>query len=175
MGNGLLAQWRRGIVARGISAAALLAVPVMVAAVIGFSTGLSSLAGGLGALASGPDEPSESTSATSADLDAVLVGFSGPRSDGAPGAPDRGTGGGGGETGGGGGETGGGGGGTGGGGGPVDSVALPPVGNPPGGGVEIPGVPGVGDPGSDPSTDTDAINEILKGISDSVGGLLGDS
>ena len=55
MGKGLLASWRRRIVARGMAGAALLAVPVAVAAAIGFGTSLSGVAGGLSAVASGPE------------------------------------------------------------------------------------------------------------------------
>ena len=54
MGNGLLASWRRRIVARGVAGAVLLAVPVAVAAAIGFGTGFSGLAGGLSSVTSGP-------------------------------------------------------------------------------------------------------------------------
>lgn len=54
MGKGLLAQWRRGIFARGLAGAAMLAVPVAVAAMIGFGTSLSGVSKGLSALASGP-------------------------------------------------------------------------------------------------------------------------
>ena len=54
MGKGLLAQWRRGILARGLLSAALFAVPVAVAAAIGFGTGLSGVAGGLSSFAEGP-------------------------------------------------------------------------------------------------------------------------
>jgi hypothetical protein len=56
MGNGLLAEWRKGIVVRGLLAAALLAVPVSVAAAIGFEGSLAGLGGGLGSLADGPAE-----------------------------------------------------------------------------------------------------------------------
>jgi hypothetical protein len=54
VGKGLLAQWRRGIFARGLAGAAMLAVPVAVAAMIGFGTSLSGVSEGLGALATGP-------------------------------------------------------------------------------------------------------------------------
>src|SRR5918995_4627138 len=54
MGKGLLAQWRRGIAARGLLGAALFAVPVAVAALIGFGTSLSGVAGGLSSFAEGP-------------------------------------------------------------------------------------------------------------------------
>ena len=46
MSKGLLAHWRRGIVGRGAAAAALLAIPVAVAGVIGFSGGFGSVTGG---------------------------------------------------------------------------------------------------------------------------------
>lgn len=55
MRKGLLAWWRRRIVARGLAGAALFAVPVAVAAAIGFGTSLSGVAGGLSAVTSGPD------------------------------------------------------------------------------------------------------------------------
>jgi hypothetical protein len=48
MGHGLIASWRRRIVARGIAGAVLLAVPAAVAAAIGFVTSFSRVAGGLG-------------------------------------------------------------------------------------------------------------------------------
>ena len=56
MGNGLLAQWRRGVVARGLAAAALVSVPVVVAAAIGFETSLGGLADGLASGLGGPDD-----------------------------------------------------------------------------------------------------------------------
>ena len=55
MGNGLLSWWRRKMAARGLVGAALFAVPVGVAALIGFGTSLSGVVGGLSAVASGPD------------------------------------------------------------------------------------------------------------------------
>jgi hypothetical protein len=55
MGKGLLAWWHRRIVSRGLAGAALFAVPVAVAALIGFGTNLSGVAGGLTAFTSGPD------------------------------------------------------------------------------------------------------------------------
>jgi hypothetical protein len=55
MGKGLLSWWRRRIVARGLAGAVLFAVPVAVAAAIGFGTSISGVAGGLSAVTSGPD------------------------------------------------------------------------------------------------------------------------
>jgi len=54
MGNGLLAQWQRRVVARGLVGAVFLAIPVAVAAAIGFGGSLSGVAGGLSAIAEGP-------------------------------------------------------------------------------------------------------------------------
>ena len=70
MGDGMLSQWRRGIVARGLAAAALLAVPVGVAAAIGFNGSLGGLYDGLDAVVSGPEgSPSDQATAATADLD----------------------------------------------------------------------------------------------------------
>ena len=55
MGKGLLAWWRRRIVARGLAGAALFAVPVAVAALIGFGGGFAGVAGGLTSVTNGPD------------------------------------------------------------------------------------------------------------------------
>ena len=55
MGKGLLAWWRRRIVARGLAGAALFAVPVVVAALIGFGSGFAGVAGGLSSVTNGPD------------------------------------------------------------------------------------------------------------------------
>jgi len=72
MRKGLLAQWRRGIVARGLAAAALLAVPVAVAATIGFGTSLSGLSEGLGTLASGPDQGQAEQAAERDPIDTAI-------------------------------------------------------------------------------------------------------
>ena len=55
MGTGLLSWWRRRVAARGLAGAALFAVPVAVAAAIGFGTSISGVAGGLSAVTSGPE------------------------------------------------------------------------------------------------------------------------
>jgi hypothetical protein len=55
MGKGLLAWWRRRIVARGLAGAALFAVPVAVAALIGFGGGFSGVSSGLSSFTNGPD------------------------------------------------------------------------------------------------------------------------
>jgi hypothetical protein len=55
MGNGLLAWWRRRTASSGIAGAALGAVPVAVAVLIGLGASLSGVAGGLATLTRGPD------------------------------------------------------------------------------------------------------------------------
>ncbi len=69
MGNGMLAQWRRGMVARGLATAALLAIPVAVAAAIGFKGSLGGLYDGLAAVVSGPDSSQGRPAATASDAD----------------------------------------------------------------------------------------------------------
>lgn len=54
MGNGLLPWWRRRLASRGFAGAALCAIPVAVAALIGFGTSFSGIASGLSAFTSGP-------------------------------------------------------------------------------------------------------------------------
>jgi hypothetical protein len=73
MRKGLLAWWRRRIVARGLAGAALFAVPVVVAALIGFGTSLSGVAGGLSAVTTGPDAAPASQSAPSGLNNAVVA------------------------------------------------------------------------------------------------------
>ena len=168
MRNGLLAEWRRGIVARGLAAAALLSVPVAVAAAIGFGTSVADLGEGLESLASGPDR----SQATPQDTDSEAINSAIEAIATTPGAngPARG---GGGVNGGGVPEDGG----TGGGGG-----GAPPGGAPVAGGGQ-PG--GAGDPagGGGEVTDVtipsggggveDTVNDVLNGVSDTVSGLLG--
>ncbi len=55
MGNGMLAQQRRGLAVRALAGAILLAVPVVVAAAIGFSSGISGLTSALQAGLNGPE------------------------------------------------------------------------------------------------------------------------
>ncbi len=168
MRKGILAQWRRGILARGVAGACMLAIPVAVASAIGFGNGFSGITGGLSSIANGPPTPPDATTtATSPSrLDDAVVALAGP------GPADGGTGGGGGggdggdgqgnrgttNTGGGGGSStqpNGGGDGAGGGGGGVPEVQLPPGGGGGGGGS--------GDPGGD----------VVGGLGDTVNGLLG--
>jgi hypothetical protein len=162
MSKGLLAQWRRGIVARGFAAAALLAVPVGVAAAIGFGTSISGLTSGLSAIANGPDNPAPSSAATRPTaLNRALAALAGTPTSAAGG-------GGGGDTGGGG--SGGGvgnGGGDGGGGttptsstGPGDSTDSPAQSNPPPVNPPLVGVPD----GADPDGLVDQVGGTVDGL-----------
>src|SRR5512132_2091601 len=73
MGKGLLPWWRRRIVARGLAGAALFAVPVAVAAAIGFGTSISGVASGLSAVTSGPDAAPASAQTSPSKLNLALV------------------------------------------------------------------------------------------------------
>lgn len=161
MRKGLLAEWRRGIVARGLAAAALLAVPVAVAATIGFGTSLGGLSEGLGSLASGPDEAA--LTATESDgIDTTIAeiatgtggGVAPARRRGGPNqgggsdesAPTQTT--------------------------PGGATPTQPIG---GGGDEAP-LPDLGDPvgGAGGGTGAgNAVNEILDNVTNTVNGLLG--
>jgi len=171
MGNELLAEWRRGIFARGLAGAALVAVPVFVAGAIGFGTSLSGLTGGLSELASGPADPAGGPQAVppTRGIDRTLISLSAGPSDAGTGAGGGGDGGdrGGngpvirspGGSGGGGTPTGGGGGSGGGGSGGGGGTGLPGV-SLPGGGGGIGGGGGTGDP----------VGDVID--STGVGGLL---
>ena len=161
MSQGLLAHWRRGILGRGITGALLLAVPVITAAVIGFSGGFGSVAGGLSELATGPDATFTAAPAAT-NLNTAIVA--------AAGGPGAGTPGGGGGTGGpgtGGGNTPGGpqapsGTGTGAGGGPIPNVP------------DVPNLPGGGGNGGPAGVDVNGtIDQVVGGANDTVGGVLG--
>ena len=80
MRKGMLAQWRRGILARGLAGAGLLAVPVVVAGAIGFGNSFSGITGGLSAVANGPGSTSTSTATTAAPrrLDDAVVALADP-------------------------------------------------------------------------------------------------
>ncbi|HET8593026.1 MAG TPA: hypothetical protein VFL56_05130 [Solirubrobacterales bacterium] len=169
MGKGLLAQWRRGIVTRGFAGAILSAVPVAIAAAIGFGTSLSGVAGGLSSIASGPDAITTSTGTTPTKLNrAVATLASRDAADrstvdgGSDGSSGGGSGIGEGTTGGG--TTGGGttGGGSAGGGDGIPTIDPPDIGLPGGDG----GTSGGG------SLD-DTVNGVVDGVGNTVNGLLG--
>src|SRR3954468_13537993 len=90
MGKGLLAWWRRRIVARGLAGAALFAVPVAVAALIGFGTGFSGVAGGLSSITSGPNAAPASAQAGPTKLTRAVVALANKQtSSGPPAATNR--------------------------------------------------------------------------------------
>lgn len=92
MGKGLLAQWRRGVARRGLAGAALLAIPVAVAATLGFSVGFSGLNDSLSAI-SGPSPGAAANGAGPRRALVALVGDTRPAggettNGGAGGAPE---------------------------------------------------------------------------------------
>jgi hypothetical protein len=62
----LAQEWRRRMASRGVFSAVLLAVPVLVAAAIGFSAGPGGLPFGISSFANGPNDPSLADGATQA-------------------------------------------------------------------------------------------------------------
>jgi hypothetical protein len=73
MGKGLLAWWRRRIVARGLAGAALFAVPVGVAALIGFGGGFAGVSSGLSSVTNGPDAVPAAAQTGPAKLNRAVV------------------------------------------------------------------------------------------------------
>jgi len=155
MRNGLLAEWRRGIVARGLAAAALLAVPVGVAAAIGFGTSVAGLSEGLGSLANGP-ESSQALPATT-DSDAIdtaitAIATTAPADSAAPGGRTNGVGPGGSEA-------------------PANNTpgGSSPQESPAGGG----GPATVVDPPEVEVPNGNPVNDLVDGLNDTINGLLG--
>ncbi len=178
MGNGLLAWWRRRIVARGLAGAALFSVPVVVAALIGFGTSISGVAGGLSAVTSGPDAvPASAQTATPSKLNHAVVALASKQQGSSLGSPsstgDGSGGGGGGSTLGSDGTTGSSGGGSTGSGGGTSGTQIPTISTP-----SAPTVPDVQLPGGgSTSGTTDAVNgtvdNVVGGVNDTLNGLLG--
>jgi hypothetical protein len=167
MGNGMLSQWRRGMVARGVATAGLLAVPVIVAAAIGYEGTLSGLYDGLDAVVSGP-ETTQGAPALSAAAGSEPGGAGGAA--GAAGTP--GTAGGGGGTGGNGGANNPTGGGTGGGSG--STLDLPNVVDEPtgvGDGLGLGGGGGGSGGGNTPGGGGSSGGGVVGGAVETVGGV----
>ena len=179
MGKGLLAWWHRRIVSRGLAGAALFAVPVAVAALIGFGTSLSGVAGGLTAFTSGPDAVPAAAQARSSKLNRAVVALAnkptnsatansrdGGGSDGSSGAPGDGV------------SVGQGTGGSGG--GPVTnpSVEVSPAGTTSSSpGVNLPDAGGVTETTTTTTNNTvnqvgGAVNNLLGGVGQTLNGLL---
>ena len=161
MPKGLLAQWRRGIVARGLAAAVLLAVPVGVAATIGFGTSLSGLSEGLGALASGPSRSQAEPVADRDPIDSAISAVATATADGRGGAP----------AGGAPGLPGGGGGTPTGGATPNEAPTAPEASGGTSGGDEGVDLPGVDTPSSGPGTDP--VGDLLDGLGGAINGVFG--
>jgi hypothetical protein len=173
MGKGLLAWWRRRIVARGLAGAALFAVPVAVAAAIGFGTSLSGVAGGLSAVTSGPNAiPASQTTPASLNRAVVAlagqpgatVGDSGGSSGPQVSAPSTS----GGTVGGTNTTSGSGSGGSGGSTGPLGGTGAPNLPLPGGGGAG-----GGGDPQDTVNNFGSGVNNVLGQVDNGVSGLLG--
>jgi hypothetical protein len=169
MGKGLLSWWRRRIVARGLAGAVLFAVPVAVAAAIGFGTSISGVVGGLSAVTSGPDAaPAAQTGPNK--LNHAVVALANRQA----GSTAPASGGGGGSGGVGGSNSTGGSGGNGGstssGGGSAGSSN--PV-------IRTPAAPRISLPGTGGATDgvtgslNGSVNNVIGGVDKSVNGLLG--
>jgi len=177
MSNGLLSWWRRRIVARGLAGAALFAVPVVVAALIGFGTSISGVTGGLSAVTSGPDAVPASAQPAPSKLNRALIALaskqdgspirSSPGADGGRGGGSTGTSTGSTESTGSGSSGSGSGSGTGSSPSPISVPSVPsaPVTN-----VPLPG-------GGSTSGTTDAVNgtvnNLLDGVNNTLNGLLG--
>jgi hypothetical protein len=170
MGKGLLAWWRRRIVARGLAGVALFAVPVAVAALIGFGTSLSGVAGGLSAVTKGPDAVPASAPTGPTKLNRAVVALAAtqtsaqsavPRGVGGSSSPSiSGTGGGsGGSTG----TT------TGSSGGGSTAGSSPTISTPSAPSVTLPGSGSGGTAGQT----IDTVNDVIGGVNNTVNGLLG--
>lgn len=177
MGKGLLAWWRRRIVARGLVGAALFAVPVAVAALIGFGTGFSGVAGGLSSITNGPDAVPTAAQTGPRKLNRAVValanrpagsngsavsrndagGGSSGGSNGTTASPgtDSGTGTGTGTSGSGSGTQ-------------IPTVSTPSVPS-----VSLPGTGGGGTVGGATDTLNGTVNNVVGGVNDTVNGLLG--
>lgn len=166
MGEGLLAWWRRRILARGLAGVALLAVPIVVAALIGFGTSLSGVVGGLSSLTSGPDAVPPSARTAPRGLNHAVVALASKQNgSGGPAPADNGVGGsntttlytgtGGGSAGSAGGTTG---------------TSTPTISTPSAPSVSL---PAGGSTGGATDTVNDTVNNVVGGVGDTVNGLLG--
>ena len=154
MHKGLLAQWQGRIVGRGAATAALLAVPVAVAGVIGFNGGLGGVTGGFFSALDGPDaEATGKVSSPGGGLGGALTALIAGPGDGAGGRDDRDRRDGGDD------EVSG---------GPLpldpDAPAAPP-------GAQFPGAPDVSAPVDDPQG---GVGSLVDGVNNTVGGLVGN-
>ena len=174
MGKGLLAWWRRRIVARGLAGAALFAVPVAVAALIGFGTGFSGVAGGLSSITNGPDAVPASAQAGPSRLNRAVVALASRQatsnnstaSGNAPGGS-----GGGGSTGSS--DTGSGSGSGSGSGTDSTGTQVPTIDTPTVPNISLPGTDSGGVTGGATDTLNDTVNNVGGGVNNTLNGLLG--
>jgi hypothetical protein len=170
MGNGLLAQWQRRVVARGLVGAFLLAIPVAVAAAIGFGSSLSGVAGGLSAIAEGPTTTTTTSGLSPYKLNRAVTSLvahdtttTAALGSSAQAPEGSGVGAGGGSTTGVGGSGGGAGGGSGTSEAPVAGTPAPP---------DIP-LPGGGSTNDTANQVNNGVSDLINGVQNTVGGLLG--
>ena len=149
----MLSQWRRGMVARGLATATLLAVPVTVAAAIGFEGSLGGLYDGLDAVISGPETSQGEPAAAASDAEPTAATEPAAAAAAAPARDNAG-----GSGGGGGGQTGAG---TDNG---ASSLDLPAGGD---------GGNAITSPGGGPGGIGGAVGDVLNGVNETVSGLLG--
>ena len=171
MGKGLLASWRRRIVARGLAGAALFAVPVAVAALIGFGSGFAGVAGGLSSVTNGPAAVPASAQTGPTRLNRAVVALASRHTTStSSGATNGSTGGSTGTTGSGGtsGTTGSSGGSSGTQSPSVDTPAIPQV-SLPGGGSSGTG----GGAGGAGDAVNGTVNNVVGGVNNTLNGLLG--
>ncbi len=174
MGKGLLAWWRRRIVARGLAGAALFAVPVVVAALIGFGSGFAGVAGGLSSITNGPDAVPASAQTGPNKLNRAVVALASKQTSSAGPTTTTNGGGGGGTSGGSTGTT------TGGGSGGSNSgssgTSVPTIDTPSAPQISLPGSGSGGGGGTVGGTGdavNGAVNNVLGGVNNTVNGLLG--
>jgi hypothetical protein len=173
MGKGLLAWWRRRIVARGLAGAALFAVPVAVAALIGFGTGFSGVAGGLSSVTNGPDAVPAAAQTGPSKLNRAVVSLA-SRQTGSNGSAST-VGGGGSSSGSTGTGTGSGtGSGSGGSDGGSSGTQVPTIDTPSAPDVSLPGGGSTGGAVNGATNVVNgAVNNVLGGVNNTVNGLLG--
>jgi hypothetical protein len=175
MGKGLLAWWRRRIVARGLAGAALFAVPVAVAALIGFGAGFSGVTGGLSSFTNGPDAVPAAAPTGPTKLNRAVVALASKQT----GSDRAATGDGGGgasqvESTGSGTSTGSGSdGGSGGSGGGTDAAQVPTVSTPSTPQVSLPGSGSGGAVGGATDSLNGTVNNVIGGVNNTLNGLLG--
>jgi hypothetical protein len=172
MGKGLLAWWRRRIVARGLAGAALFAVPVAVAALIGFGTGFSGVAGGLSSVTNGPDAVPAAAQTGPSKLNRAVVALASKQT-GSTNSTSTGNGGGSGGSTGGSNGTSTGSGGSGGSNSGSSGTSVPTIDTPSAPNLSLPGTGSGGAAGGAADTVNGTVNNVLGGVDNTLNGLLG--